>query len=205
MDASRRRSRRFLRRRSGDHAVVAGHAHGGLTVTSAEMTKTFADQVRETEARHVLQTYKRAPIVLVRGQGARVWDTEGKDYLDFTSGVGVASLGHANPGLARVHRRAGLDAGPHVEPVLPSVPGRAVREAGAAVGARPRVLLQQRHRGDGGVPEVRAPLLVHEGRAGSGRGFVALDARLSRPHVRVAVGHGGSALPRAVRAAGRRA
>ncbi len=66
------------------------------------MTKSFADQVRETEARHVLQTYKRAPVVLVRGQGARVWDTEGKDYLDFTSGVGVASLGHANPGLARV-------------------------------------------------------------------------------------------------------
>ena len=66
------------------------------------MTKSFADQVRDTEARHVLQTYKRAPIVLVRGQGARVWDTEGKDYLDFTSGVGVASLGHANPGLARV-------------------------------------------------------------------------------------------------------
>ena len=71
-------------------------------MTSAEMTKSFADQVRETEARHVLQTYKRAPIVLVRGQGARVWDTDGKDYLDFTSGVGVASLGHANPGLARV-------------------------------------------------------------------------------------------------------
>jgi acetylornithine/N-succinyldiaminopimelate aminotransferase len=71
-------------------------------MTSAEMTKSFADQVRETEARHVLQTYKRAPIVLVRGQGAWVWDTEGKDYLDFTSGVGVASLGHANPGLARV-------------------------------------------------------------------------------------------------------
>ena len=66
------------------------------------MTKSFADQVRDTEARHVLQTYKRAPIVLVRGQGARVWDTEGKDYLDFTSGVGVASLGHAHPGLARV-------------------------------------------------------------------------------------------------------
>jgi acetylornithine/N-succinyldiaminopimelate aminotransferase len=66
-----------------------------------EMTKSFADQVRDTEARHVLQTYKRAPIVLVRGQGASVWDTEGKDYLDFTSGVGVASLGHANPGLAR--------------------------------------------------------------------------------------------------------
>jgi predicted acetylornithine/succinylornithine family transaminase len=73
-----------------------------MTVTSLDTTKTLADQVRETEARHVLQTYKRAPIVLVRGEGSRVWDTEGRDYLDFTSGVGVASLGHANPGLARV-------------------------------------------------------------------------------------------------------
>lgn len=66
------------------------------------MTKSVADQVRDTEARHVMQTYKRAPIVLVRGEGSRVWDTEGRGYLDFTSGVGVASLGHANPGLARV-------------------------------------------------------------------------------------------------------
>ena len=73
-----------------------------MKVTSVEMTKSLADQVKDTEARHVLQTYKRAPIVLVRGQGSRVWDTEGNDYLDFTSGVGVASLGHANPGLARV-------------------------------------------------------------------------------------------------------
>lgn len=62
---------------------------------------TNAERVKETEARHVLQVYKRAPIVLARGQGARVWDIEEKQYLDFTSGVGVASLGHANPGLAR--------------------------------------------------------------------------------------------------------
>ena len=40
--------------------------------------------------------------MLVRGQGVRVWDTEDREYLDFTSGVGVASLGHANPGLAAV-------------------------------------------------------------------------------------------------------
>jgi predicted acetylornithine/succinylornithine family transaminase len=71
-------------------------------MTAAEMTKSLADQVRDTEARHVMQTYKRAPIVLVRGEGSRVWDSEGRAYLDFTSGVGVASLGHANPGLARV-------------------------------------------------------------------------------------------------------
>ena len=66
------------------------------------MTTSDADQVRQGEARHVLQVYRRAPIVLVRGQGTRVWDSEGTEYLDFTSGVGVASLGHANPGLAAV-------------------------------------------------------------------------------------------------------
>jgi acetylornithine/N-succinyldiaminopimelate aminotransferase len=63
---------------------------------------TTADQVRQKEAKHVLQVYRRAPIVLVRGEGARVWDTDGNSYLDFTSGVGVAALGHANPGLAAV-------------------------------------------------------------------------------------------------------
>lgn len=68
------------------------------------MTATTFDagQVRQLEAAHVLQLYRRAPIVLVRGQGARVWDTDGAEYLDFTSGVGVASLGHANPGLAKI-------------------------------------------------------------------------------------------------------
>jgi acetylornithine/N-succinyldiaminopimelate aminotransferase len=72
-----------------------------MTVTTTAETLS-ADQVRQTEAKHVLQVYRRAPIVLVRGQGVRVWDTDGKEYLDLTSGVGVASLGHANPGLAAV-------------------------------------------------------------------------------------------------------
>ena len=67
------------------------------------MTETLtAEQVKQAEAKHVLQVYRRAPIVLVRGEGARVWDSDGKGYLDFTSGVGVAALGHANPGLAAV-------------------------------------------------------------------------------------------------------
>jgi acetylornithine aminotransferase/acetylornithine/N-succinyldiaminopimelate aminotransferase len=53
------------------------------------------------EQRHILQVYRRAPLVLVRGQGARLWDLEGREYLDLISGVGVASLGHAHAGLAR--------------------------------------------------------------------------------------------------------
>src|SRR6185503_9583837 len=59
------------------------------------------DDVVGREARHVLQTYKRNPVTLVRGEGVRLWDADGREYYDLLSGIGVASLGHANPGLAR--------------------------------------------------------------------------------------------------------
>ena len=59
------------------------------------------DDVQARESAHVLQTYRRQPITLVRGQGVRLWDSEGREYLDLLSGIGVASLGHAHPGLAR--------------------------------------------------------------------------------------------------------
>jgi acetylornithine/N-succinyldiaminopimelate aminotransferase len=44
-----------------------------------------------------MQVARRQPIVLVRGQGTRVWDEDGKEYLDFTSGWAVNSLGHSHP------------------------------------------------------------------------------------------------------------
>ena len=59
-----------------------------------------AEQIKALEARHVLQTYKRQPVVFVRGDGARLFDIDGRDYLDFLSGIGVTVLGHANAGLA---------------------------------------------------------------------------------------------------------
>ena len=65
------------------------------------MQTTTADEVHAREARHVLQTYRRAPVTFVRGQGVRLYDTDGREYLDLLSGIGVASLGHAHPGLAR--------------------------------------------------------------------------------------------------------
>src|SRR5262245_35715360 len=64
-------------------------------------TTTSADEIRALEERHVLQTYRRSPVTFVRGEGVRLWDTEGREYLDLLSGIGVASLGHAHPGLAR--------------------------------------------------------------------------------------------------------
>ncbi len=62
---------------------------------------TVMDDVQALEARHVLQTYRRQPLTLVRGEGVRLYDAEGREYLDLLSGLGVASLGHAHPGLAR--------------------------------------------------------------------------------------------------------
>ncbi len=60
------------------------------------------DEIQAREARHVLQTYKRQPVAFVRGSGSRLYDVDGREYLDFISGIGVASLGHAHPGLAAV-------------------------------------------------------------------------------------------------------
>jgi predicted acetylornithine/succinylornithine family transaminase len=52
------------------------------------------------ETQHIMPTYKRQPVAFVRGSGARLWDTEGREYLDLLSGIGVASLGHCHAGLA---------------------------------------------------------------------------------------------------------
>jgi acetylornithine/N-succinyldiaminopimelate aminotransferase len=59
------------------------------------------DDVVSREARHVLQTYRRNPVTFVRGEGVRLYDANGREYLDLLSGIGVAALGHAHPGLAR--------------------------------------------------------------------------------------------------------
>ncbi|HET9371397.1 MAG TPA: acetylornithine/succinylornithine family transaminase [Vicinamibacterales bacterium] len=65
------------------------------------MTTTSTHDVKTLDARYVLQTYRRQPIVLERGSGMRLYDDAGREYLDFLSGIGVASLGHAHPGLAK--------------------------------------------------------------------------------------------------------
>ena len=47
--------------------------------------------------KYIMNTYKRLPIVLVKGKAVRVWDSDGKEYLDFLAGIAVCGLGHANP------------------------------------------------------------------------------------------------------------
>ena len=58
--------------------------------------------IQEREAILYMQAARRLPVTLVRGEGTRVWDEDGKEYLDFIAGIASTSLGHANPGLAKV-------------------------------------------------------------------------------------------------------
>jgi acetylornithine/N-succinyldiaminopimelate aminotransferase len=55
--------------------------------------------------KYVARTYARLPIALVRGKGTRVWDADGKEYLDFLAGIAVNSLGHCHPAILRAIRQ----------------------------------------------------------------------------------------------------
>ena len=61
---------------------------------------TTAVDVITTEREHLLQVYRRGAVVFTSGRGCRLFSAEGRAYLDFISGVGVAALGHANPKIA---------------------------------------------------------------------------------------------------------
>jgi acetylornithine/N-succinyldiaminopimelate aminotransferase len=64
--------------------------------------------LQEREQRYLMQTYKRAPVEFVRGEGASLWDSEGKEYLDFLAGISVCSVGHCHPAVvAAVREQAG--------------------------------------------------------------------------------------------------
>ena len=51
----------------------------------------------ELSDKHLMAFAKRHPVALVRGEGSRVWDSDGKEYLDFTGGIAVTALGHSHP------------------------------------------------------------------------------------------------------------
>ena len=57
------------------------------------------NEIKALADENIMQTYKRFPIVLVKGQGQKVWDINGKEYLDFVAGIAVCNLGHSHPGV----------------------------------------------------------------------------------------------------------
>jgi acetylornithine/N-succinyldiaminopimelate aminotransferase len=57
------------------------------------------DSLRDREHRFLMQTYRRSEVEFVRGEGSLLFDSDGKEYLDFLSGIAVTSLGHCHPDL----------------------------------------------------------------------------------------------------------
>jgi acetylornithine/N-succinyldiaminopimelate aminotransferase len=61
-------------------------------------------ELQTLEERYLMRTYKRAPVEFVRGEGALLWDAEGREYLDFLSGISVCSVGHCNADVVEAVR-----------------------------------------------------------------------------------------------------
>ncbi|WGI18029.1 acetylornithine transaminase [Methanonatronarchaeum sp. AMET-Sl] len=62
------------------------------------------DEVAELGEKHLIDVYNRLPIMLEGGQGTRVWDSEGNEYLDFVAGIAVNSVGHCHPNVVEAVR-----------------------------------------------------------------------------------------------------
>lgn len=60
-----------------------------------------AAELLASAGRHFYPNYRQPPMILVRGKGVEVWDSEGRRYLDLAAGIAVSTLGHAHPTLTR--------------------------------------------------------------------------------------------------------
>ena len=69
-------------------------------------------ELQSLEGRYAMDTYARAPVEFVRGSGARIWDADGREYLDFFAGLSVHNAGHCHPRIvAAIREQAGEFAG----------------------------------------------------------------------------------------------
>src|SRR5712691_4533204 len=68
--------------------------------------QTETERVLEARARYVARGVAVAPVVVARAEGARIWDVDGRSYVDFAGGIGCQNIGHGFPGVvAAVHEQ----------------------------------------------------------------------------------------------------
>ena len=73
-------------------------------MSGATGTQATLHELRELERRYATRTYARNPVQFVRGAGARLWDEEGNEYLDFLAGISVLNVGHCHPRVVEAVR-----------------------------------------------------------------------------------------------------
>ncbi|MBW4535631.1 MAG: aspartate aminotransferase family protein [Pleurocapsa minor HA4230-MV1] len=70
-------------------------------INNSQTTLKTTEFDRDRFDQSVMSTYGRFPIAIDKGEGCRLWDTEGKEYLDFVAGIATCTLGHAHPALIK--------------------------------------------------------------------------------------------------------
>ena len=147
---------------------------------------TTVGELQGLEARYAMPTYARAPVEFVRGQGAWLWDSEGREYLDFFAGLAVHSAGHCHPLVVdAIREQAGRLAGSsnlfYSEPVLrlgerlvsSSLGGRAFVANTGTEANECAIKLVRKHAHDRGIERPEIVVLEH---AFHGRTLGALAA-----------------------------
>ncbi len=76
-----------------------------LAMQPEAFSMTDKNDLKKREAEAIFQTYGRQDVLLVRGLGARVWDSDGKEYLDFVAGIAVNNVGHCHPRVVEAIQR----------------------------------------------------------------------------------------------------
>ncbi|OPY49174.1 MAG: Glutamate-1-semialdehyde 2,1-aminomutase [Methanosaeta sp. PtaU1.Bin112] len=76
-----------------------------LVMEPEAMSMIEKNDLKAREAKAIIQTYARQDVAIVRGSGVRVWDSDGKEYLDFVAGIAVNNVGHCHPTVARAIAR----------------------------------------------------------------------------------------------------
>jgi acetylglutamate kinase len=111
----RRRELRPHHRRAAPALAAAGALHrrrhrhqdrgGRVSVPAgAQSASVSLSELAELERSSVIASYGRLPVAFVRGEGARLWDAEGEEYLDFLCGVSVTNTGHCHPRVVEAVR-----------------------------------------------------------------------------------------------------
>jgi acetylornithine/N-succinyldiaminopimelate aminotransferase len=72
--------------------------------TSATAGRSSLAELQELERSYAIPTYARNPVEFVRGSGCRLWDSDGKEYLDFLAGISVLNVGHCHPRVVEAVR-----------------------------------------------------------------------------------------------------
>jgi acetylornithine/N-succinyldiaminopimelate aminotransferase len=149
-------------------------------------------ELQMLEARYVMPTYARAPVEFVRGSGARLWDADGKEYLDFFAGLSVHNAGHCHPRIVaaiggQAERLGGVSNLYYTEQAMrlcerlaaSSLGGRAFLCNSGAEANECAIKLARKHAHERGVaaPEI---VVLEDGFHGRTLGALAATPRLAR-------------------------